>query len=62
MKKHNVTEYFSKKQKFGDYKIYKVYYVGNNKKDLRMRAIYKNLTYQKAEEILYKLESTLKIK
>lgn len=60
MKIQHIVGYKLKKQQFHGFKILKVYYVGKDKDNLHIRAIYKNLSYASAEQKMYELESNLK--
>lgn len=59
MKKHHIVGYKQKKRPFGGFKIYKIYYVGNDKEHLQMRTIFRDLTYEEAEQKMYELENKI---
>lgn len=60
MKIQHIVEYKLKKQAFRGFSIIKIYYVGDDKTKLRMRTIYKNLSYSEAEQKIYTLDNKIK--
>lgn len=59
MKIQHIVGYKQKKQPFRGFKICKIYYVGDDKEHLRMRTLFKDLTYEEAEQKMYELDNKI---